>query len=463
MPYKNTPRIDERRIRHDWRMWIRPDIARWMKPGVDPADVIPALARERARKEAAIQRARAAEDAELAAFIAHERRVWAALREEMKEVNAEMARWRRRVAEDEAKYSPDQPRVPKRNPGGGQWTRLGGGGQSPSAGIAQPMGNIDVGNLSGSSETEGLFNIAPAGTQDTDALTQFADNGSTPQPIPNANPDDANDLQDVNARRGGTSNWFPGASAEQQFRLDQAIARSENALTQIRQYDPQWQPREQSLTSPGSVEGAIARLEARATETETRLDQLRTGIGGNQGPALDPVPRGAPLSPRVFDGGAWIDAYRTINNMPDLFGRADWQQDKGTVAVGKVDGQVYFGVNSGAPGYSGTDWNSAKTARDDLIDKYPDTMKKTDVGRVPNDALFHAESTILLRAARDSGGSLANKSIEIQVDREVCYSCGEVLPKLSLELGDPYVVYVERDTGLRHEMWNGKWLSGRWK
>ena len=50
-----------------------------------------------------------------------------------------------------------------------------------------------------------------------------------------------------------------------------------------------------------------------------RLDQLRTGIGGNRGPLLDPSPRGAPLSPRVFDGGAWIDAYRTINNMPDHF------------------------------------------------------------------------------------------------------------------------------------------------
>jgi hypothetical protein len=156
-----APRIDERWIRHDWRMWIRPDIARWMKPGVDPADVIPALARERAQKEAARQRARAAEDAELAAEIEHERRVLAALNEEMKGVNAEMARRRRRLAE-EAKYSPSQPRIPKRNPGGGQWTRIGGGGQSPSPGIAQPMGNVDIG--AGSSETEGLFNIGSGRT-----------------------------------------------------------------------------------------------------------------------------------------------------------------------------------------------------------------------------------------------------------------------------------------------------------
>src|SRR3954447_771701 len=128
MPKKYTPRIDERWIRHDWRMWIRPDIARWMKPGVDPADVIPALARERAQKQAAIERARAAEDAELAAWIEHERRVWATLREEMKEVNADMARWRRRVAEEEAKYSPSQPRVPAGNPRGGRWTNQNEGG-----------------------------------------------------------------------------------------------------------------------------------------------------------------------------------------------------------------------------------------------------------------------------------------------------------------------------------------------
>src|SRR4029079_19638877 len=94
---KSRLRVEERWIRHDWRMWIRPDIARWMKPGVDPADVIPALARERALKEAARERARAAEDAALAAEIEHERRALAALNEEVKELNADMARRRRRV------------------------------------------------------------------------------------------------------------------------------------------------------------------------------------------------------------------------------------------------------------------------------------------------------------------------------------------------------------------------------
>ncbi len=172
MPQKLTPRIDERWIRHDWRMWIRPDIARWMKPGVDPADVIPALARERAQKQAAEERARAAEDAALAAEIEHERRAWAALNEEVKELNAEMARWRRRVAEEEAKYSPSQPRVPAGNPRGGQWTDRNGGqgtvanpsqdtGQGTEASLAQPMGNVGIGDVSRSSELGDLFRIKP--------------------------------------------------------------------------------------------------------------------------------------------------------------------------------------------------------------------------------------------------------------------------------------------------------------
>jgi len=176
MPQKFTPRIDERWIRHDWRMWIRPDIARWMKPGVDPADVIPALARERAQQQAAIERARAAEDAALAAEIDDWRRAQAAIEEEVKELNAEMARWRRRVAEEEAKYSPSQPRVPAGDPRGGQWTDRTGGqgtvadpsqdtGQGTAASLAQPMGNVELGDVSGSSELGDLFRMKPDDTR----------------------------------------------------------------------------------------------------------------------------------------------------------------------------------------------------------------------------------------------------------------------------------------------------------
>lgn len=84
-------------------------------------------------------------------------------------------------------------------------------------------------------------------------------------------------------------------------------------------------------------------------------------------------------------------------------------------------------------------------------------------GMRPNAARFHAEAPVLLRAAAERGGSLADQSVEVFVDRDVCRSCGDVLPKLGLELGNPYVVFVERDSGLRSEMWNGQWLSGRYR
>jgi hypothetical protein len=170
---RTAPRIDPRWIRHDAHLWIQPNIERFMRPGVDPADVIPALARDRAQKEAARERARAAEDAAFDAAIAHERRVLAAMREELNEIKAELVR-RRRLAE--AKYSPSQPRIPKRNPGGGQWTRVGGGvGQAPSN-IAKPMGNVDVGDPT--SELTGLFNIAPVaiGRDDVQLAGDLPDN-----------------------------------------------------------------------------------------------------------------------------------------------------------------------------------------------------------------------------------------------------------------------------------------------
>jgi hypothetical protein len=136
---------------------------------VDPADVIPALARERAQKEAARERARAAEDAAFEAWIEGERRWNAAMREVVDELKA--ARARQRL--EEAKYSPSQPRVPAGNPRGGQWTDRSGGqstvagpssdtGQSQDADFALPMGNVDLGDVSGSSELGDLFRIKPA-------------------------------------------------------------------------------------------------------------------------------------------------------------------------------------------------------------------------------------------------------------------------------------------------------------
>jgi hypothetical protein len=74
--------------------------------------------------------------------------------------------------------------VPAGGPRGGQWTdRSGGQGtgagpsqdasQSQDADLAQPMGNVDIGDISGSSELGDLFQIKPGGTS-TDSA-QVAD------------------------------------------------------------------------------------------------------------------------------------------------------------------------------------------------------------------------------------------------------------------------------------------------
>jgi hypothetical protein len=150
-------------LRHDAHLWIRHDAARFVRPGFDPADVFPTLARKAPPAPAPTI------DDERTDEIARERRFLDAINAALAEVNAEMAR--RRALD--AKYSPTQPRVPAGNPRGGQWTDRSGGqntgqgnvqdaGQGTAASLAQPMGNVDVGDLRGSSELGDLFNIAPA-------------------------------------------------------------------------------------------------------------------------------------------------------------------------------------------------------------------------------------------------------------------------------------------------------------
>jgi hypothetical protein len=75
--------------------------------------------------------------------------------------------------------------------------------------------------------------------------------------------------------------------------------------------------------------------------------------------------------------------------------------------------------------------------RDSLLEKYPDVMDIDNIGRRPNDAVFHAEANVLLRAARENGGTLAGVTLEVLSDRPLCPSCREVLPYVGLELGNP--------------------------
>jgi hypothetical protein len=119
---------------------------------------------------------------------------------------------------------------------------------------------------------------------------------------------------------------------------------------------------------------------------------------------------------------------------------------------------VAVGVNSDAPsGYTLRDSFAALDMRQALSQKYPELMSTENSGQFPNDSLFHAEATCLMRLARAAGGTLEGKVVEMRVDREMCWRCKKVLPTIGLELGNPKVTVIDA-TGVTGTMQNGDWV-----
>jgi hypothetical protein len=116
-----------------------------------------------------------------------------------------------------------------------------------------------------------------------------------------------------------------------------------------------------------------------------------------------------------------------------------------------------FGVNSTLSTYTRDDRVEANWLRGDLVRKNRELPRGHLIGRGPNDAVYHAETTLLLRLARQDGGSLAGQTFKVYVDREMCPSCERLLPRIGLELGNPTVTFIDRD-GNQLTMQNGKWL-----
>ncbi len=368
----------------------------------------------------------------------------------------------------EVKYRPDQPRVPAGNPRGGQWTRddeTGFGGVNPLGSLMWLGGGVDEGSdvTTGTDHVGEIGDLTDLGAG-LDAYASAEDDpklpGRTPLQItiyrlPKDVPDEAgssgNDddaLEPIlvagGSGRGGRFGRgdFPRATEADLIRLDLNIARTENAIELVRRYEPEWQPKTESLVTPGSVRGAIRDTEARAEEAEAYLFRLRTGIGGN----LPPPEARLPPPPPVFDGPGWIRVYRAINNGPDMFGRPSWPIEDETVAVSRLGGRIYFGTSSLTPIYSALSDTLARQARDVMISKYPGIFKRgNDIGQKPNDAFFHAEVSILLRMANENGGTLRGQNIEVHVDRPVCHSCQVVLPYLVKELGGPTVTLIDNN------------------
>jgi hypothetical protein len=150
-----------------------------------------------------------------------------------------------------------------------------------------------------------------------------------------------------------------------------------------------------------------------------------------------------------------IEAYRSEHGLWDLFG------DKvGTIAWTKIDGTDVYGENSQSPTYAAIDRAAAERMRDTLMQKYPEMRRSDNIGGMPYNAVFHAETTVLLRAARANGGTLAGRTLEVFVDGRTCNNCEKILPKVGLELGNPIVTFVD-PKGSTRTMRNGSWEMRR--
>jgi hypothetical protein len=245
----------QRWLRHDAHLWVRHDAARFLPPGMDPADLYPTLARKPdAAKDAAFE----------AEVVAAGYRLVAVLREEVAELRAELKRRR----ELEAKYSPSQPRMPAGNPRGGQWTdRSGGGG-----GLG--VGSFGSGDGERSAEGEGADVSA---NPDSEAIND-------PRVISDADPDGVKpgeQYAQAGGRRSGTSVRINGQIVEvspgQAAELQAVQARADGAIARVRELEPNWKP---TPSAYQSVDGLIRKYRADAQQAQDRASELgRMGIG----------------------------------------------------------------------------------------------------------------------------------------------------------------------------------------
>jgi hypothetical protein len=158
------------------------------------------------------------------------------------------------------------------------------------------------------------------------------------------------------------------------------------------------------------------------------------------------------------EGGPFKEFWQAIQDfrekyLKDLFGNTN----EGVVACTMLNGREICGTNASSRAYQPDDDVRAKRLRATLIEKYPQIFRRVIVGWIPNDALFHAETTVLLRAANENGGTLAGQNLVVAVDDVMCPSCRLVLPKVGLELGNPTVTFVDRH-GPSRIMQDGEWI-----
>jgi len=152
---------------------------------------------------------------------------------------------------------------------------------------------------------------------------------------------------------------------------------------------------------------------------------------------------------------AAFDAYRRSQGLRDLFG-----QKVGTLAYTELNGKGIYGVNSTVGTFDANDRAAANKMRDTLIRDFPEYFDKDNIGQAPNNAIYHAETTALLRAARVNGGTLKGQELEVHVDEPMCPNCKSTLPYVGLELDNPTVTFIDSDKVVR-TMRDGRWINRR--
>jgi hypothetical protein len=169
---------------------------------------------------------------------------------------------------------------------------------------------------------------------------------------------------------------------------------------------------------------------------------------------------GLPIGPRAMlrllsqIGKRAIEAYRSENLLYGLF-----DNKRGSVSLTTIDGKDIFGTNRGSQLWDRSDEQDWRRLRDIIAEKYPE-LAKENLGELPLNALTHSEVNVLLRTAREHGGSLAGRNIDVFTDKPMCTSCPIVLPYVTRELGNPTVTYTyvgPKGPGKSRTIENGEW------
>lgn len=119
----------------------------------------------------------------------------------------------------------------------------------------------------------------------------------------------------------------------------------------------------------------------------------------------------------------------------------------------KLTDELSFGSNSRLPLYKSRDRAEADQLRNILVRKYPELVRNNE-GQWPCSLSCRNEC---FASRRERVWGHARRS-EVVVDKRMCPSCPDILPKVGLEIGNPMVTFIG-PRGQVRTMQDGKWLD----